>query len=263
MLINSVIFVLREVLEAAMIISVLLALAVNLRETLRWLLVALPITAATTVLFAATLDTMTDAFDGAGQEVISASLQIVVFLCTAGIVYCAQKQRYGVATITRMLPVLMALACVSALTREASEILIYIIGFAASEDHRTAIFAGSAVGTGIGVSLGVLLYAALRAMPPERSFSFCYLLLALIGAGMVMQSTMLLEQVDWLPVGRPLWDSSALISEQSLTGQLLYAVFGYEATPGPIQGWLYLACILAVTVAWALGQYAGREHYGP
>ena len=262
MLINSVIFVLREVLEAAMIISVLLALAANLRQSLRWLLIALPVTAATTALFAATLDKMTDAFDGAGQEVISATLQIIVFLCTVGIVYCSQRQRYDLTATTRALPVLMALACVCALTREASEILIYITGFAASEDHRIAVFAGSAVGAGIGISLGVLLYAAVRAMPPKRSFSFCYFLLALISAGMVMQSTMLLEQVDWLPVGRSLWNSSALVSEQSLTGQLLYAVFGYEATPGAIQVWLYLFCIFAVSIAWVLGQYAGRKHYG-
>ncbi len=50
MLINSVILVLREVLEAAMLISVLLALTLNLKQTLRWLLLALPITVVTVVL---------------------------------------------------------------------------------------------------------------------------------------------------------------------------------------------------------------------
>lgn len=112
---------------------------------------------------------------------------------------------------------------------------------------------------GIGVSLGVLLYAALRALPANFASNVCYLLLAFIGAGMVMQSTMLLEQVDWLLAGEQLWDSSFLISEHSITGQLLYAVFGYEATPGINQVLLYGASLAAVVMAWWLAGFVGGK----
>ncbi len=252
MLINSVILVLREVLEAAMVVSVLLALSINLRLSLRWLRTALPITAVFTMLFAFNLDAMTDAFDGAGQEIVSAALQGLVLLSLVFIVLLNEEQFQERMATVLQLPWLMALAVVCALVREGSEILIYIIGFTASEQHRTAVFAGSAVGAGIGVSLGVLLFAALRALPTNLASALCYVLLALIGAGMIMQSSMLLEQVDWLPASEPLWDSSRIISEHSITGQLLYAVFGYEATPGPIQGVLYLSSLGAVAAAWLL-----------
>ena len=51
MLINSVILVLREVLEAALLISLLLVLSARLQLSLRWLLLALPATALSIALF--------------------------------------------------------------------------------------------------------------------------------------------------------------------------------------------------------------------
>jgi high-affinity iron transporter len=260
-LINSVILVLREVLEAAMLASVLLALSRNLRLPMQWLLWSAPLTIVFIILFAATLDRVTDAFDGAGQELASAGLQGTVFLGIVGVVLFAEFCRGGLRGLRPGMSWLMGVTVTCAMIREGSEILIYITGFAASEEHRTAVFAGSTVGAGIGVSLGVLLFAALRAMRQGLSYILCIVLLAMIGAGMVMQSTMLLEQVDWLPVGRELWDSSALVSEQSITGQLLYAVFGYEATPGLIQGLLYAGSIALVAVTWAGARYFVRDYH--
>ncbi|TDG11861.1 hypothetical protein E2F43_15955 [Seongchinamella unica] len=252
MLINSVILVLREVLEAAIVVSVLLAVSRNLRLSTRWLLASLPVTAIFILLFSSNLDAITDAFDGAGQEVVSAGLQIAVFAGIVGVVFITELQRSGHVGSLRPLPLLMAITVICAMIREGSEILIYITAFAASGENGAAVFAGSAIGGGIGISLGVLMFAALRAVSAELSARLCVFLMALIGAGMVMQSTMLLEQVDWLQPGRELWDSSALISEQSISGQLLYAVFGYEASPGLVQVLLYAISVVLVALAWVL-----------
>lgn len=261
MLINSVILVLREVLEAAMVVSVLLALSRNLHISAKWLLWSLPITGLFILLFSSSLDALTDAFDGAGQEVVSAGLQTAVFAGIVGVVFVAELLRSGRDGLYRQLRWLMAVTVVCAMIREGSEILIYITAFAAFEESRAAVFAGSGIGAGIGISLGVLMYAALRAMPAETSYKLCIFVMALIGAGMVMQSTMLLEQVDWLQPGPGLWDSSELVSEQSIAGQLLYAVFGYEATPGLTQVLLYLGSVALVVAAWALPRHLTGVHY--
>ncbi len=237
-----------------MLISVLLALTLSLKLSLRWLLLALPLTVVAVMSFAYWLDVMTDALDGAGQEVVSAALQLLVFVAVVGVVYVAARSRRSGEVMAAPMAVLMALATLCALTRECSEIVIYITGFATSAEHRTAVFAGSAIGAAIGISVGVLLFAGLRSLTPRRATVVCYWLLALIGAGMVMQSSMLLEQVDWLPSARHLWDSNALVNEQSLTGQLLYAVFGYEATPSALQVWLYLGSAALVALAWWWGE---------
>jgi high-affinity iron transporter len=63
---------------------------------------------------------------------------------------------------------------------------------------------------------------------------------------MTLQATALLIQADWLPADYPLWDSSALLAEQSVAGQLLYALVGYEATPTALQLGAYLTAVLVI-----------------
>lgn len=252
MFLNSVILVLREVLEAAVLVSVLLALAHNMRLRNQWLWYTVPLSFGCVLLYANSLATITEALDGAGQEVVNASLQGAVFLLILPILcLCNAFPRSGQR---RPLVALMTLAVTFAIVRECAEIQIYVQAFSAAGGQATAVWAGSALGAGIGLSAGVLVYAALRALAPAASRRACLAGLSLIGAGMVMQATMLLEQVDWLPYQAPLWDSSRFISEQSFTGELLYAVLGYEATPGALQVALYggslLFAIAAVAAGW-------------
>ena len=261
MLVNSVILVLREVLEAAILVSVLVALSLQLRLGLRWLCWPLPVALVGALWYAGALDDVTDALDGAGQEVANATLQFLVYFLVLGVVAlsgggCREGQTWHLG-----LRALMALAVVFAVVREGAEIAVYVEGFAAAEELRKPVFAGSVIGAGIGISSGILLLAALRALRDSRRLPTCLLLLCLIGAGMIMQATMLLEQVDWLPSGEPLWDSSGLLSEQSVAGELLYAVFGYEATPGAVQVVLYSASLLLMLAVWWWSMHFGRKSH--
>jgi high-affinity iron transporter len=256
MLFNSVVLILREVLEAAVLVSVLLALSRNLGLGGRWLWLwlSLPFAAVGTVVFASTLDTITDSLDGAGQEVANASLQLLVYLLTLCIVVIAARSPVKASRFA----FLMSGTVICAMIREGSEMYLYVTSFASVTEYRTAVFMGSAIGAGIGVSIGVLLYSALAALPIKSCYRLCILMLCLIAAGMVMQATMLLEQADWLPSGKPVWDSSFLISEQSIPGELMYAVFGYESTPSDVQMLLYITSLLLISAAYVLGHFSRR-----
>ncbi len=256
MLLSSVILVLREVLEAAVLVSVLLALSRSLGQGLRWIWWSLPLALAGSLWLASSIETLTDALDGAGQEVANASLQVLVFVCTVAVVFIEGIWSTRLGLIMRLV---MACAVSLALVREGSEIWIYVSGFTAVPDMRAPVLTGSAMGAGIGISLGVLLYSSVRALPAAWQRPSCLVLLALIGAGMVMQASMLLEQVDWLEAGEALWDSASLVSEGSLSGELLYAVFGYEATPSPAQGALYMASLAAMLTAYCSSRFLRKR----
>ncbi len=260
MLLSSVILVLREVLEAAVLISVLLALGRHQHLGARWLRWAVPVAAVGALWFASALEGVTDALDGAGQEVANAGLQLSVYGLVLAVIALSAGRERGAAAPASALRVLMALALICAMVREGSEVALYIAGFAA-DALRASVFTGAVIGAGIGVSLGILLYAALGMVSGPKGVRVCLGLLSLIGAGMVMQASMLLEQVDWLPTGPPVWDSSGLLSEQSLTGQLMYAVFGYESSPGALQVTLYVVSLaLLLTTAWLATRSQGRRH---
>ena len=77
------------------------------------------------------------------------------------------------------------------------------------------------------------------------------------------QASALLTQADWLPATAPLWDTSAVVPQGSMLGQLLYALIGYEATPGPWQvGLAATSLLLALTVAAIAGRSSGAPEHG-
>ena len=85
MLLNSVVIVLREALEAALMISILLALSRILDIRVRWVAVAIVLGVLSAALYGASLSAISDLFDGVGQEIANATLQFLVFPL---LVYC-------------------------------------------------------------------------------------------------------------------------------------------------------------------------------
>lgn len=130
------------------------------------------------------------------------------------------------------------------ITREGSEILLYLSSFSSDLEQFTPILVGSLVGASIGISVGALGYFLLLGVNRAWITPVSTVLLSLVGAGMLGQASLQLMQADWLVSGPTLWDSSGWLPEDSVTGQLLYALIGYEATPSAVQASIYFAGLL-------------------
>lgn len=254
MLLNSVVIVLREVLEAALMLSVMLAASRHLGIQARWVVIALALGLFGAAGYGYSMGFVSNLFDGVGQEVFNALLQYILFFALAIIIFLfascnADSKHHGV-----ILPVLMATAMTVAITREGSEILVYLSGFLQLREFVSSVGVGSFIGACIGISVGVLLYYLLLSQPARRAIPIAAILLSLTGAGMVLQATGLLIQADWISVAGPLWNTSGFLPEDSLPGQLLYALIGYEASPSAKEVLFYSASL----VAMALALFAGR-----
>jgi high-affinity iron transporter len=246
MLLSSVILVLREVLEAALLFSLLMALSIRLGISLRWVLVALIAGALGAAICGFNIDRISEFYDGVGQELLNAALQLGIFVLLCGVGVTAVLRVRGFAVPPALLPVLMATCVILAVTREGSEVMIYLSGFLQMSDQWAAVLTGSFIGAGIGVSVGAVFYFAMLTLQPRLAAIVGAALLALVAAGMTLQATELLIQADWLPADYPVWDSSAILSEQSVAGQLLYALVGYEATPTALQVGAYVTAVLVI-----------------
>lgn len=245
MLLSSVVLILREVLEGALLMSVLLALSWHQGYRLRWALVSLFVGGVGAVLYAAEFKTISSWFDYVGQEVVNASLSlsIVLFLTLFSLFYTAYKDRYD-----RQKIVFMSIAVALTIIREGSEILLYLSGFTGKDDVLPSVALGGIIGAGIGMSVGALLYYSLIDFIPAYTRKVAYMLLALFSAAMLSDAVTMLTQADWLPAQHHLWDSSSWLAEDSLMGQLLYALLGYEATPTALQLAAYICGLLLVLV---------------
>lgn len=259
MLLNSVVIVLRETLEAALIISILLALSRILDIRLRWVAVALVCGMLAAALYGFSLSMISDLFDGVGQEVFNAVLQFLVF---AMLIFCLYRLGLDGQAAGPALPIVMAAAVTLAIAREGSEILVYVSGFLVSSEFLAAVAIGSAAGAIIGISVGILFYYVLLALSPRRALPTASILLGLVGTGMCAQATRLLIQADWLGAGGPLWDTSGWLPEQSTIGQLLYALVGYEASPTAPEVIVYVAGLAIMLLAFFAGRILHRAMPG-
>lgn len=260
-LIEAVLVVLREVLEFALLVGILLAAGAQGRARGRWLPAALLVGLAGAWGYMRSMGAISAWFDGVGYELVNAGLQILVYGLLLGVigVRVGRPARSGIAFTW-----LAAVATASAVTREGAEILLYLSAFQGRPQAVPDLLLGAVLGGGVGFSAGALLYYLLRGLPQRLAGRVTVLLLALVGAGMWSQASALLIQADWLPSHAPLWDSSAVLPENSLPGQLLYALMGYEATPGPWQVALTavalgLALLTAMAAAW-LCRHPGARH---
>lgn len=239
MLINSVILILREVLEAALIISVLLAITQKLQLPKRWLILGLIIGLVGAGIYAANIKIISMTLDGIGQEIANATLHLLVYSCIVLLVVTMKEKSSYRLTLVAIT------SCVAMATiREGSEIIIYLNGFVAIPELFVPVIMGSIIGMGIGLSVGVLFYYLITNLPFTKGIRLGLFLLILIAGGMVLQATQLLLQADIISSQLPLWDSSLLLSERSLVGQLLYALIGYESTPTATQVYCYIASVI-------------------
>lgn len=127
---------------------------------------------------------------------------------------------------------------------EGSELSIYSYSLIQMHDNHLSLILGGGLGLGIGASLGAIIYYLLINMQKRTLLITAIAILILISAGMASQAALYLIQSGWLPSQLPLWDTSQIISERSIVGQLLYALIGYEATPSPLQILFYFAVII-------------------
>tara|TARA_R110000824_G_scaffold52692_4_gene146159 strand:- start:96006 stop:96830 length:825 start_codon:yes stop_codon:yes gene_type:complete len=255
MFLDAVILVLQEILEAALLVSVLLALTKLLRQfwpkefTLGyiWLLPAAVAGLIGAWIFAWLTPTISPWFDYVGLEVMNALIQISTIVFLLSLCYgLTQDRLQKIDQLNRLTGICITLIVALGIIREVSEIIIYVSGIATQPENFSPVIMGSFIALGIGTSGGILLFYLLTSLPAIWALRSCMILLALFTGNMAAQACLLLTQADWLPYTAELWDSSALLAEYTVSGQLLYALVGYEATPSVLQGLSYLVAALLI-----------------
>ena len=255
MLLTSVIVVLHEVLESALLISVLIALSGTLGISQRWVVWALGLGLLSAIGFSLGINTISDWYDGVGLEVVSAFMQGAIYLLLVAFALLVLWNTHSTRTGSLLIRIIMVLIVALAVAREGVEVLIYMYAHTESLPHFLHALTGAVIGAAIGISVGVLLYYLLSYPAIGKSPTTGLVLLGLIGAGLLSQAVLLLIQADWVPSHLPLWDTTAVLSESSVTGKLLYVLIGYEATPTAIQVSFYfggLAVLLTIAVLTAV-----------
>jgi high-affinity iron transporter len=257
----SMIIVFREVMEAGLIVGIVLAATVGVPHRGRWVAGGIAAGAAGASLVAAFAAALSDAFQGAGQEVFTAAILLfAVVMLSWHILWMSRHARQMAAEMRavgqavrmgqRSLAALAVVVAVAVL-REGSEVVLFLYGIAAASDTAPMSLAGGGVaGLALAGVVSWLLYRGLVIIPLHRLFQITNGLIALLAAGMAGQAAAVLHSADLLPGwGEHLWNTSFILADDSFLGRSLHALIGYSARPSGIQLAAWAATLLALVLA--------------
>ncbi|WP_299027191.1 FTR1 family protein [uncultured Thermanaerothrix sp.] len=139
-------------------------------------------------------------------------------------------------------------AAFTAVGREGIELAIYLLAarFAAG---ALPTWSGGLSGLGVAALLGWVLFATTYRLDIRRFFRVSSLLLLLFAAGLVAHGVHELNEIGWIPaLMEPLWDTSHWLPEATFLGQVLTALFGYNANPSLTEVLAYSAYLVGMGI---------------
>jgi len=269
-MLGALIIVFREVIEAGLIVGIVMAATRGVPDRSRWIMIGIGagvLGAAVVAMFAGVIS---EAFQGAGQELFNASVLGVAvimlmwhnaWMARHGREIADEMRRVGTAVSEGAKP-LTALAIVVGLAvlREGSEVVLFLYGIMASGTSGSALLVGGLLGIAAGAAFSALTYLGLLAIPSRYIFSVTSWLIALLAAGMAAQAVQFLTNAGLVvALDRTLWDTSWLLSEKSIFGRLLHTLIGYIDRPTEMQLLVYVATLFAMFLLMRIARQTPRQ----
>ncbi|HEY76110.1 MAG TPA: hypothetical protein G4O00_08010 [Thermoflexia bacterium] len=237
---------LREGLEAALIVGIVLSVLRRLghadRAKVVWAGVAAAVGAS--VVAGLAIHRLGVAFEGRSEEIFEGATMLLAAVVLTWMIFWMQRQGRQIqteleqdvrrATVAGSNGPLFALAFI-AVVREGIETVLFLTAAAFTATPAQTLL-GGAMGLGIAVGLGWLTFAAGRRLNMGIFFRVTGLLLLLFAAGLVAQSVHELQEAALLPTFvEHVWDLNPILDENSGVGTLLKALFGYNGDPSLLE----------------------------
>ncbi|HEX4986014.1 MAG TPA: FTR1 family protein, partial [Burkholderiales bacterium] len=249
--------VFREILEASLIVGIVLAACPGIAHRATMALAGVTAGVLGSVALAAAAGRIAEAAAGVGQEILNAAIlgaTVVmlgwhsVWMSHYGRRISIQMRAIGHEVAAGRTPVWVLGSVIAlAVLREGSEIVLFLYGAAAGGTHRGQMLSGGILGLAAGMLAGMALYHGLLRVPLRLFFTITGALILFVAAGLASQAAGMLVQAGLIEhFSEPIWDTSQLISDGSIAGNVLHALLGYTARPAAIQVVCYVLTLCII-----------------
>ena len=260
-MIASFFLALREGLEAALIIGVLLGTLNKLDHSggRRFIWLGISLAVVLSLGAAYLLDLAGAKFEGPAEEIFEgAAMLLAAGILSWMIIWMrtrartmSQKLESGVqqAILKNSGWALFSLAFISVI-REGIELALFLMA-AGVDTERSAIILGAGLGFASVVGLAFLLFKSLVRLDLSRFFQVSGLILILFAAGLVAHGVHEFNEAGLIPaVIDQVWNINSILDEKSTLGSILKALLGYNGNPSLTEVAAYL---LYFVVIWFSG----------
>lgn len=250
---------LREGLEAALIIGIVLgALRKMHQERLVptvWLGTAAA--AAISIIAALLLTAVGASFEGAAEEIFEGVAMFAAAGVLTWMIFWMHRQSRTIkadleAGVRRSVMKsggrALFLLAFTAVLREGIELALFLTAATLATDGQQVLL-GALIGLAASAALGWGLFSSIIKLDLRRFFFVTSVLLLLFAAGLVGHGVHEFNEVGWIPgIVEPVWDLNPVLPEDSFIGQILAALFGYNANPSLTEVGAYLVYLGTIIV---------------
>lgn len=260
---------LREGIEAALIVGIVLGALRQMRRTDLSSAVWMGVLSASvlSVLAGVLLTTFGLSFEGRSEQLFEGIAMLLAAGVLTWMIFWMNRQARSIkgelesgvhkAAFEGGKRGLFALAFLAVL-REGIELALFLVASVFASDVQQTLI-GAFLGLGTAILLGWSLFATTVRLDLRRFFQVTGFLLILFAAGLVAHGVHEFNEAGVIPaVIEHVWDINPILDENSTLGSMLKALFGYNGNPSLTEVLSYFAYFAAIIVGLRLsGRRAG------
>ena len=259
-MLSTFIIALREGLEAALIVGILVAYPVKTgRKALLaplWAGVALAVVVSLAT--GAFLTFTSTELSPRGEEFFAGTTSFLAVGFVTWMVFWMKRtarhlkgQLEGqMSTAVLAGPLALAAAAFFAVVREGLETSLFIYANFKTVASTPSATVGLVLGLGLAITLGYLIYRSSIKINLSKFFNYTGIALVVVAAGVLSYGIHEYQELGWLPgADFFVWDVTSVIAKESLIGGVLAGTIGFDTTTSLLQFVLwaaYLAVVLAI-----------------
>jgi len=258
---SSFLITLREGLEAALIIGIILAYLARTgnRQGFKpvWLGVSLAVVGS--LIAGASIYLLAGEFSGRTEEVFEGLAMFLAVGVLTWMIFWMRKQAVNIkvhlhAQIQSVLTSgsslgLVAIAFV-VVVREGIETVLFLFAATRVAESPVLFTAGGFLGLAIAIGIGYSIYKGSSRLNLRAFFNVTSLVLIIFAAGLLAHGIHEFHEVGIIPpVVEHVWDINHVLPEKSTLGRFLTAITGYNANPSLVEVvayFVYLTLVLGV-----------------
>jgi len=257
----SFILSLREGLEAALIIGLLLGSLRKLGqvEGQRTIWVGTGLAVVVSTLAGILLNLLGASFQGRAEEIFEGITMLLAAVILTWMIFWMKTQARKVnqkleadikgALLKNSGFALFSLAFV-AVIREGVELAIFLTA-AAVDSEGLEILTGAGLGLAAAFVLAFLLFKSLIRLNLTRFFQITSIILILFAAGLVAHGIHEFNEAGIIPpIIEHIWDVNHILDEKSTLGSILGTLLGYNGNPSLTEVGGYLTYLLVIGISW-------------
>ncbi len=270
----SFVITLREGIEAALIVAIVLAYLrkVGASERSKYVYIGVVLGVLGSVIVAVAFVLLSVEFEGRFEEVFEGATMFLAAAILTTVIIWMQKnskahseglrEKVGLALTSKESLGLISLAFVS-IFREGVETVLFL-GSASFSSSEIDVLIGASLGLGTAVLIGIAMMRYSVHLNLRSFFRVTGVLLVLFAAGLVAHGIHEFEEAGLIaPIVESVYDINWLIDDRSDLGRLLTALIGYNGNPSltEILGYLtYWALVVSVLYRDAILSFVRRAH---